>query len=189
VSAFDRLERFAASRAAVALMGAWAMAEAIVLPVVPDVGLCLLVLAAPWTAPRLFAAVVAGGLVGTTLLAAISGAAPDATRAMLLALPGIHPATLADVGATLTRDGIAGFGQLGPGAPLKVYTDAWVNLDGGLFGLFAGTILNRLTRIGPTLLVAAALGWPFAQWIRRHERLTILVYAGFWLAVYVLYLG
>ena len=43
-----------------ATMAIWAAAEAIVLPIVPDVGLCLLFLAAPRRTLLLFAAVVIG---------------------------------------------------------------------------------------------------------------------------------
>ena len=187
--AIDRLESFAGRAAATATMGIWALAEAIVLPVVPDVGLCLLVLAAPRRAGPLFAAVVAGGLVGTVVLAAMSTAWPDAVEAMLLGLPGINSATLVEASGTVARDGVAGFAQLGPGIPLKVYTDAWVGQGGDLVGMLGGTILNRLLRIGPALVVAAAIGWRLAPWIRRHERLTLFAYASLWLAVYAAYLG
>ncbi len=184
-SIFDRLEAFAARRAAIVLMALWAAAEAIVLPIVPDVGLCLLVLAAPGQAGRLFAAVVAGAVAGTLALAALASTAPDAVNGLLLALPGIDGAVLADAGSQLARDGIVGFAQIGAGPPLKVYTAEWVELGGGVPGLVVGSILNRLTRIGPPLLVAIAAGRLFRYWIRRHERVTLVAYAAFWTAVYV----
>lgn len=189
MNVIDRLADLAGRPAASATMGLWAAAEAVVLPIVPDVGLCLLVLAAPRRAGRLFAAVVVGGLVGTLLLAALSATAPDGARALLLSLPGIDPGVLVEADATLARHGIAGFGQFGPGAPLKVYTHAWVGQGGELPGLLVGSILNRLTRIGPTLLVAAAIGWRLAGWVRRRGVFTLCVYAAFWLLVYALYLA
>ena len=189
MSAFDRLEQFAGGRAAIATVGVWAVAEALVLPIVPDVGLCLLVLAAPRRAAQLFAAVVVGGVVGTMLLAALSAEAPNLVRAMLLGLPGIDQAMLADANGTLARQGIVGFAQFGPGAPLKVYTHAWVGQGGEIPGLLVGTILNRLTRIVPTMLVAAAIGWRLRDWLRRRERLTLAAYGAFWLVVYALYLA
>ncbi len=185
----DGLTRFARQPAAIATIGLWAMAEAVVLPIVPDVGLLLLVLAAPRRAVHLFAAVVVGGLVGTALLAALSAAAPETVRAMLLSLPGIDPAVLAEAEGTLARHGIAGFAQFGPGEPLKVSTVAWVGQGGEIPGLLAGALLNRLTRIGPALLVSVAIGSLLGRWIRRHERLTLSVYGVTWLLVYAVYLG
>jgi hypothetical protein len=187
VTVLDRLEAFAAKPAALATIGLWAVAEAVVLPIVPDVGLCLLVLAAPRQGARLFAAVIAGGLVGTLLLAALASAAPDLVRNALLSLPGIDAAMLADASAMLVRRGVSGFAQFGPGAPLKVYTDAWVSQGGDLPGLLVGTILNRFTRIGPSLLVVVAIGWGLRAWIRRFERLALVVYAAFWVVLYAAY--
>ena len=189
VSVFERLERFADRPAAIAMIGLWATAEAIVLPVVPDVGLCLLVLAAPRRSAHLFAAVVVGAVVGTVVLAALSAQAPDAVRAMLLGLPGIDPAMLAEADGTLDRHGIAGFARFGPGTPLKVFTDAWVVQGGEVPGLLVGAALNRLTRIGPAVLVAAAVGWFLGRWIRRREGLTLAAYGAFWLLVYAILLG
>lgn len=185
----DRLATFAARPAASVTMGCWAAAEAIILPVVPDVGLCLLVLAAPRRAAQLFLAIVAGALVGTLLMAVLSTAAPNGVRSMLLSLPGIDATMLAEADMTLADRGIAGFGQFGPGAPLKVYTDAWVGEGGDVPGLLAGTVLNRVTRIGPAMLVAAALGWSLGRRIREWERPLLLAYAAFWIVVYAVYLA
>jgi hypothetical protein len=183
----ERVERFAGRTAAFAAMGLWAAAEAIVLPIVPDVGLCLLVLAAPRRTVRLFAAVMGGAIVGTLVLAAFASLAPDTARGMLIALPGIDTTVLAGADQALARDGIGGFAQFGPGAPLKVYSIEWLARGGDIAGLVLGAILNRMTRIGPALIVAALIGWFAAPWLRRHARATFVVYAAFWLAVYAAY--
>ena len=170
-------------------IGAWAAAEAIVLPVVPDVGLCLLVLAAPRWTLRLFLGVVAGALLGTLLLAALSTVSPRGVESMLLGLPGIDAAMLADADAAVADRGIGAFAQFGPGAPLKVYTDAWMGHGGDAAGLLVGAVLNRLTRIGPAILVAAVLGWRLGGWIRSRERPLLAAYAAFWILVYSVYLA
>jgi hypothetical protein len=185
VIVFARLEAFARRPAAGATMALWAAAEAIVLPVVPDIGLGLLVFAAPRLAMRLFLAVVAGALVGTVLLAILATAAPESARAMLLSIPGVDAATLAEADAKLANEGIAGFAQFGPGAPLKVYTEAWVRQHRDIPVLLVGTVLNRLARIGPAIVVAAVLGWWLGSWIRKRERLFLLAYCAFWVAMYV----
>lgn len=181
----DRLAALASRPATAAAFGLWAAAESVVLPVVPDVGLCLVVLAAPRQALRLLGAVVAGAVVGTLLLALLVDRAPDATDSMLLALPGIDETVFADAEGRLARDGVTGFAQVGIGPPLKVFSRAWLGLDGDVPGLVGGAALNRLTRIGSTVLVATIAGVWLAPWMRRHARATLAAYAVFWIAVYV----
>jgi hypothetical protein len=186
-NALERVGLFARRPAAALTMGIWAAAEAIVLPIVPDVGLCLLVLAAPRRTLVLFAAVVMGAIAGTLVMAAFAMQAPDAARALLLVIPAIDPALLASADQALARDGALGFAQLGPGAPLKVYTVEWLAQGGDVGGLLVGTVLNRITRIGPGLIVAAVIGQFAGTWLRRHSRLTLAAYAAFWILVYVAY--
>jgi hypothetical protein len=185
-NAIERIERFAARPAALATMAIWAAAEAVALPVVPDVGLGLLALAAPRHAARLFGAVLVGALAGTLVLAVLWAAAPEAVRAMLLALPGIDSSVIAEANSQLQRGGALGFAQFGVGPPLKVYSSEWLGLGGDVPGLVVGAVLNRLTRIGPALLVATAAGVLLATGIRRHDRATIAAYAAFWIALYAI---
>ena len=186
-NALERLGLFARRPGAILTMAIWAAAEAIVLPIVPDVGLCLLVVAAPRRTILLFAAVVIGAIAGTLVIAALAQQAPDAARALLLSIPAIDPALLASADQTLARDGVAGFAQLGPGAPLKVYTVEWLAHGGDIGGLLVGTVLNRITRIGPALVVAAATGKFAGPLLRRHSQATLVTYGTFWVLVYVAY--
>jgi hypothetical protein len=79
--------------------------------------------------------------------------------------------------------------QLGPGTPLKVYTAAWAAGPATPLALAMGVVLNRITRIVPGLLLAAAAGWLAPGLIRRHDRLVLIAYAAFWIIAYVVYLG
>jgi hypothetical protein len=160
---FDRISAFAGATAAVILVGGWAFGEAIVLPVVPDVALALLA------------------------LAVLTGAAPGQVDAMLRALPAIDGGTMAAVDAELAEEGVAGFAQFGPGPPLKAYTVSWVEAGGGMLSLLAGVVLNRVTRIGPVVLIAALAGWLVPSWLRKHERVVIPAYVVAWTAFYALY--
>jgi hypothetical protein len=184
VDAIARLEQAANRGATVVAVGVWAACEAFFFPIVPDVGVCLLALAAPWRAARFFGAVVVGALIGTAVLAVVATRTPDAVHSMLLALPGIDAGMLADTDRSIARDGILGFVQFGPGAPLKVDTAAWIAHGGDTLGLLAGTILNRLTRVGPPVLAAAVIGSLAGPWIRAHHRATLVAYAAFWIGVY-----
>ena len=185
----DRIAGVAADRRGVILVGSWAFAEAIALPVVPDIALGLLALAAPRHALRLFVVLVVTALAGTAVLYAVAVAAPDAASALLTALPGIDAATL-DAARQAVAGGdptaVAGFG---PGMPLKVYTVAWATGPASPAALALGVVLNRVTRVGPVVLALAVLGRLAPAFLRRHERLVLVVYAAAWVAVYVLYLG
>jgi hypothetical protein len=186
-NALDGVGSFARRPDAAVAMAVWAAAEAIMLPIVPDVGLCLLVLATPRRTVVLFAAVVIGAIAGTLAMAAFAQEAPDAARALLLSIPAIDPALLASADRALARDGVAGFAQFGPGVPLKVYTVEWLAHGGDIVGLLVGTVLNRITRIGPALIVAAVVGQLADRRLRRHPRATLATYAAFWIVVYVAY--
>jgi hypothetical protein len=187
--ALDAIAGFAETRRASVLIAGWAAAEAIVLPVVPDVALVLLALAAPRRTRGLFAWLLAGAVAGSLVLAVLASAAPARVDDMLRSIPGIDGPMIAAAEASLDEQGVAGFAQIGPGAPLKVYTAAWVEGGGGIAQLVLGVILNRVTRIGPLVVAAAVVGWLLPGWLRRHERLVLVSYAIGWIGLYVLYLS
>jgi hypothetical protein len=182
----DRIATFAGTTGAALLVGAWAFAEAIVLPIVPDVALGLLALAAPRRAASLFAAALAGALAGSLVLAWMTVTAPAQVDAMLRAIPAIDGDTIANVAQELDDEGVAAFVQLGPGPPLKVYTAQWVETGGGAIGAI-GVVLNRITRVGPVVLVAAVAGWVLGPWLRRHDRPVVGVYVLAWTFFYAAY--
>ena len=183
----DRIAALARSPRGLALVAAWACAEAILLPVVPDIALLPLVAAVPRATPRLFVALVVGAIVGSAILAGFVLVDPDRVRSLLQALPALDASTFATVEADLTAHGVSAFGALGPGVPLKVYTTQWVTADGSPLVLAVGVALNRLTRIGPGIVVAAVIGHLAPGAMRRHERIALGAYAVGWIALYLVY--
>lgn len=186
---YRRLEWLAGSRWGLLLLAAWGCAEAIAFPVIPDLMLGLLVLVAPRRALVLFAATILGSLAGTAVLYLATLADPAAIRTMLLALPAVRPPVLSEATALVAGGDPFALILFGAGAPLKVYTWAWAAGAGTPAGLGLGVILNRLSRIGPLVLVTAVIGTVGAAFIRRHDRLTLAAYAAFWIAVYAFYWG
>jgi 1-acyl-sn-glycerol-3-phosphate acyltransferase len=183
----DRLATLARSPRGLLLVALWACAEAVLFPVVPDVVLLPLVAAAPRAAPRLVLALFAGALVGSAILAGLVLADPVRVGSLLAALPGMDATTLPAVEAEVTARGAAAFAAFGPGVPLKVYTTAWI-VDGGSPIVLAGAVVvNRVTRIGPGFLIAAAIGWFAPARLRRHERIAMLAYALGWIGLYLVY--
>jgi hypothetical protein len=183
----ERLAALARSPRGIALVAAWACAEAVLWPIVPDVVLLPLVAAAPRATPRLLAALFAGALVGSAILVGFVVADEPRVRSALDALPGIEASTLPAVEAEIAAQGVGAFAQLGPGVPLKVYTTAWI-ADGGSPVVLAGAVVvNRITRIGPGILVAAAVGWFLPGLLRRFERVAAAAYVLGWIGLYVVY--
>jgi hypothetical protein len=186
---FRRLEALALGRAGLAVVAVWAFAEAIALPIIPDIIVGLLALVMPCRAVRLFVAMTLGSLAGSAVLWLASAAAPDAVRAMLLALPAIHPPMLADAARAVAAGDPLSIAQFGPGTPLKVYTFAWAIGPGSPIGLAGGIVLNRIARVGPVVLVLAILGSAAPAFLRRFDRLVLAVYAVAYVALYAAYWG
>ena len=184
---FRRLERTASGRAGVALVGAWAFAEAIAWPIIPDVAIGLLALVVPRRALPLFAILVTCALAGTAILYLLTLAAPNAVAAMLLALPGIPESMIATASETVAAGNPTSMALVGAGTPLKVYTFAWATGPATPIALAVGAVLNRITRIGPGLALLAALGWVAPGFLRRHDRLVLAVYGAFYLVLYAVY--
>lgn len=185
----DRIATFAQRRTGWMLAAAWGLGEAIVLPVVPDVALYLFAAAAPLSTLRLFLAATLGAVAGTAFLYALATADPAAATAIVLAVPGIDARMLADAGAAVATGDPGSMALFGPGIPLKVYTVGWADGAGDVVGLLLGAVLNRVTRIGPGLVVAAALGLAAPTFLRRWERPGLFLYGLGWLVVYALYFG
>jgi len=184
---FARLELIAGGRAGLALVGTWAFAEAIAWPIIPDVAIGLLALIAPRRVLPMSAALVAGALLGTVVLYALTLAAPGAVESMLLALPGIPESMLAAARDTVATGDPVSMALIGPGTPLKVYTFAWATGAATPLALAVGVVLNRITRIGPGLALLALLGWRAPAFFRRHDRLVLAAYAAFYVVTYAIY--
>jgi membrane protein YqaA with SNARE-associated domain len=185
----DRLAGLARSPRGLILVAAWACAEALLLPIVPDVVLLPLVAAAPRATPRLALALAVGALAGSAILVALVVADPGWIRALILGLPGIDTSTFPAVEADVAAHGAAAFAAVGPGVPLKVYTTVWTATGGSLLVLAAAVVVNRLTRIGPGIVLAAVAGHVAPRWLRRHERIAFAAYALGWIALYLVYWG
>jgi hypothetical protein len=183
----DRLAAFARSRGALVLIGAWAFGEAVLVPVVPDVVLIPLVAAAPATLRRLFLALLVGALAGSAILCLAVLIEPALVRSVLLALPGIDAATIAGVEADVAARGAVAFAQLGPGTPLKLDTAAWAAGGGSPLVLAGADVLNRVTRVGPGIVLAAVVGRWVPATLRRHERIALAAHVLFWIGLYLVY--
>lgn len=160
-----RVRAFAMSPRGLALAFAWGLAEALAWPVVPDLAVATLVLAAPRRALPVAAAAVAGSLTG--------GAAAYATGALagfgvLDHLPLVTPRMQASAMQRMSEHGAAGIlSQPWSGIPFKVFAyqaaDAGVSAPGfAWFGLLA-----RGGRLLHVAAIFAGAGWLLRRWIDR----------------------
>ncbi|HEY2702333.1 MAG TPA: hypothetical protein VGL20_01460 [Candidatus Dormibacteraeota bacterium] len=104
----DRWRRVAESDGAAVAVLIWAVSEATLQPIAPDLALGLLALGTRRRLPRLLLAAVAGMALGGICTVLAAEAAPVAATAVLLHLPLATPHGLTEAGAYLHSHGIAG---------------------------------------------------------------------------------
>lgn len=121
-AAFDWWERFACSRASIALMLIWAVGEATVWPIIPDFLLVPLVAANRRRSHVLLAAAIAGMALGGIALYLVSYADPHHAELLLRYLPLVNDRQIETAHRYLTAHGVVGFFyQPWSGSPFKVW--------------------------------------------------------------------
>jgi hypothetical protein len=104
-SAFDRWERFYHSRLALIVLFLWAVAEATVWPIVPDV-LLIPMAASGWRRYwKILRACVLGMALGGIVIYLFAYFAPVTAESLLLRLPVVRPFMIKRVRASLDRQG------------------------------------------------------------------------------------
>jgi len=195
VTTVATLEPFAAvaeSPWVLVVLFAWGAGEALVLPVVPDVLIGILALAAPERAPVLLGAAILGGVLGALLAWRMDTTRPATAERVLRLQPGLGRRGLAEDESRLRQHGLlAGFAQIGPGLPLKAYLHALAAVAPRLPArLVAGlALVNRLTRLVPVTVVFAALhpiaassGWSAGTLAAVYVAGWVGFYAAYWIA-------
>jgi len=179
----DGLARLANRRATAVFVAVWGFGEATIFPLVPDLLLYPLAVAAPRRAASLFGWTLVGAILGSLVLSSIALNDAAAARDLVLGVPGIRPDMLEIATASVVGGDPLSMVHLGPGVPLKLYSVAWWAGPGTPLAYVVGVIANRLVRIGAGVVVFAVLGWLAPGWVRRHEWLALAAYAAFWLVV------
>jgi membrane protein YqaA with SNARE-associated domain len=167
----------------------WGIAEAVLLPIVPDVLIGILVLAAPDRAPILLGAAAAGGIAGALLDWWLVRRRPVLVARVLAAQPALGPAGIEAATHRLRELGrVRGFAQVGPGLPLKAYLRALDDVapasTGGEVAMLA--LVNRLVRLGPVTIGFALLN-PVETAVRRPAWLVAALYVIGWSLFYPVY--
>jgi membrane protein YqaA with SNARE-associated domain len=171
VSTLEPFAALAASPWILVVLFAWGAGEALVLPVVPDVLIGILAMAAPERSPVLLGAAILGGVLVLALQPGLGRRGLDAAERRLR-----------------QRGLVGGFAQVGPGLPLKAYVHALAAVAPGESPakVAALALVNRMTRLVPVTLVFATLH-PLAQASGWSPALLAAVYATGWIVFYAAY--
>jgi len=171
-----RVARFAGSRRALVLVAAWAFGEALSWPLLPELILAVLCVAAPKAGPRLATAAalgsVAGGAAGYLL----------AARGIILPEPlttaRMHAAVTAEVAA---RGAAAVHAQPLSGIPFKVYVATAGAHRVGLVRFIVASAQARGARIlaaGMIMTIAAACAARLRRFYPAYLALLAIVFTG-----------
>jgi hypothetical protein len=174
---FDRWAAIPDSSAGWRLMVVWAIAEALVWPIIPDVLLGLLVIARPHRVARTLTAAIVGSAVGAVLLYGLASSWPMLAERVLPHLPLAFEADIVSVRESIGQDGAFAFlRQPISGIPFKVW--AIVGATSGLPPVPALpiVILARAIRMSLVSFVAAVLGAWFATRIRDYWLVFLAIY-------------
>ncbi|MDQ4024032.1 MAG: 1-acyl-sn-glycerol-3-phosphate acyltransferase, partial [Actinomycetota bacterium] len=182
--AFERAAAAAGSRAALVVMAAWAVAEALAWPVIPDFLLLPLVVLAPRRWMHLFAAALAGSLLGGAI--SYAAGSTEAGRLLLEHAPLVTDRMIAEAAQRLGDDGgRALLSQPLAGIPYKVFS--YQAAPAGVTGaeLVAFSAIARGARFLAIAGIGAAAGrWLRPLWERFGAHALVLYAAGFGMGLF-----
>jgi 1-acyl-sn-glycerol-3-phosphate acyltransferase len=170
----QRVAAFAGSRWALALVAAWALAEAFFWPLLPEVALGVLAVAAPRRAPKLAVTAAAMSLVGCVLaylLYAAGGTVPQP-----LTTSRMEHVVAAD---TRAQGPAAVRHQPFSGIPVKVYAAEAGRERVGVASFAVHVAAGRGLRILGTGLLLGLAGAALARWRRFYPAYLVSAGAGF----------
>jgi 1-acyl-sn-glycerol-3-phosphate acyltransferase len=158
-----RVARVAASTAGLVLVATWSLAEAIVWPLVPELALFVLVLAAPRASIRLVPTAVLASMAGglCTLALGMAGAAPAAPLVTERMRDAVAEQTAAE-GAHAVRH------QPLSGIPFKVYAAEAGRAGAEPLAFLGAAIGHRGVRIASVGAACTLLGVALQRWPQRY---------------------
>ncbi|WP_198961415.1 lysophospholipid acyltransferase family protein [Pseudonocardia sp. MH-G8] len=170
----ERAARLAASRTGVALVAVWAVAEAVVWPLLPECVLFALVVAAPRAGLRLVPTAVLASMAGglCTLALGAAGAAPAAPLVT-------ERMRVAAAQQTAAEGAYAARHQPLSGIPFKVYAAEAGRAGVAPLPFLAAAATHRGLRIASVGAACALLGVGLHRWPRAYPAVLLAGYALF----------
>jgi membrane protein YqaA with SNARE-associated domain len=170
---------FARSRFAVGALVAWAVAEALAWPLIPDLFLLPLVVLAPARWKQLFVAALAGSLLGG--MASYAAGPTDSGRSLLAKAPLVTERMVSEAGDRLEQGGApALLTQPLAGIPYKTFSYQAAGAGVGFGEFVAFSAVARGARFLVIALLGALLGrWFRPVWERFGGHVLVLYVCGF----------
>jgi membrane protein YqaA with SNARE-associated domain len=186
--AYTWLTRYSASRTALLIAGLWGFAEATLFFIVPDVYLGFVALFNWRQGLKATLVAITGALLGGALMYGLAVNHATFMHDLLVQVPLIKVTMLNNVSERMHAEGLVALIS-GPllGIPYKIYAvqAGQQQLPFLLFLLM--TILARLERILPFVLLSAGAGTLCKRWIQRYPAWLIGTYTLLWLGIYLFY--
>jgi membrane protein YqaA with SNARE-associated domain len=175
------------NRASEAVGFLWGLAEATLFFIIPDVFFTLVALFSFRQSAKVLMAVLAGAVVGGSIMYAAGEAAPRRSEAAVLKVPFVSPSMLARTRSDLAKYGIWTMAK-GPwiGLPYKLYA-----IQGSRYArwplFLITTAVARMGRFVFLWLVAVLAGRLFHKPIANRPRVAIAIHAAIWIVNYIVY--
>lgn len=164
----------------------WGLAEATLFFIVPDVLLSAIALTSVRRALTISVWVLAGALLGGTLMWALGRTEPATGTELLVLLPAIDAAMIADVRMQLESSGLpALFAGPVTGTPYKIYALQSGNLDIGVVEFLLVSIPARMLRFVVVTLAVGGVSAMLGRWLDLRWRRVVLALS--WTAFYAWY--
>lgn len=182
------IDRFAASRWALAASLAWGFAEATVFFIVPDVLLMWIASRSLRAGMKASVAAILGALAGGSLMHGLGARSPSYAEALVDEVPAISRAMIDDVRDETAEAGL-GAVLLGPlqGQPYKIYAVEWGAARGALPAFLLVSIPARGVRFVLCVLFAHFVFRGLARFTHRSARIeAVILFAG-WTLFYGFY--
>jgi membrane protein YqaA with SNARE-associated domain len=165
----------------------WSAAEATLFFVVPDVLLTLVALFSLRQSAKTLAAILAGALLGGSVLYFAGERVPKAAESMVLRVPFVSQGMFAKTRHDLEQSGIwTMVKRPRVGIPYKVYA-----VQAGRYSTWTRFLLvstvARLERFAPFWIVAALTGLMFRRTVASHPAPAAAIHAALWIAGYAWY--
>ena len=170
----QRVASFSRTRACLALVFVWAFSEAIAWPIVPEVLLVVLVLAAPLQWWRWVATALVAGVLGGVVMLSLAGAGVRPPQPLVTDdMRATASAEVAASGAT------AVYGQPLSGVPYKVYATAAGEQNLNAVEFAAHSAVARGTRFFLIAGLAAFVAVASRRWRRFYPAVVFILLLGF----------
>jgi membrane protein YqaA with SNARE-associated domain len=185
---FPRPDKFSHSARAHTVAFIWGFAEATLFFIVPDVLLSAIGCRSIRAGLKASMLVIAGALIGGTVMYKAGGHFPEQSKAFLTHIPAIHSKQIDRTQSQLAAYGILAL-LIGPteGIPYKIYATEWGIQHGNLIVFILISIPARGIRFLLSVFLANGICRWIQPWTKRRVKTEMTILAIVWIVFYAVY--